>query len=73
MLSIENQEQAEKDLEGAVDLLAVETPSRKDGGPRRPRIHKPRLIGPRAYVEVPAKTKRQRKNRAQRQARKANR
>lgn len=42
-------------------------------GPRRPRVHNARLQGDRAHVEVPAKTARQRKNRAQRQARKANR
>lgn len=42
-------------------------------GPRRPRSHNARILGSRAYAEIPAKTRRARKNRAQRQARKANR
>lgn len=43
------------------------------GGPRRPRVHNARFLGSRAYALVPAKTVRQLRNRAQRQARKANR
>lgn len=44
-----------------------------NGGPRRPRTHNARLLGSRAFTEAPAKSKRQRRNKAQRQARKANR
>lgn len=42
-------------------------------GPRRPRVHNPRFLGSSAYVEVPVKDKRKRRNKAQREARKANR
>jgi len=42
-------------------------------GPRRPRVHNPRKLGSAAHVEVPAKDERKRRNKAQRQARKAGR
>lgn len=42
-------------------------------GPRRPREHNPRFLGNAAHPEVPAKSARKRRSKAQRQARKANR